>query len=203
MFSSAPLGIVKQRLGIDRVIYDEWVFGRDHSRVTWKKLDDLQFPLIVLPYVDTLTDIVFAGFNWERSSDGPHYRYVNDPASATLDDIKNECLFFYQPVIEVLCNAFLWGNKGQKDSCVQVKVFEGKNGRLLQVIDQGDGFDYGDVIKKFQAGEVFWHHQGNGSRTLASNPLVHLCYAHHGSSANLAVPFPDGIAYRSIGVKVA
>ena len=49
-------------------------------------------------------------------------------------------------------NAFLRGNKADRKKPIVVRVYEGMSGRVIQIEDQGDGFDYVAAVRNFRAG---------------------------------------------------
>ncbi len=193
MLTTAPLAVIHRSLGIDRILGDEHISGRDKSNVLWRSLDGLYFPLMNISYVDDLTEKMFADFEW-KADDSFSYG-----CQQSLEDIKQGFFLFHCPIAEVLINAFLWGNKADIEKNVQVQIFEGDNGRLLQVKDQGDGFDYRSLVNKVYRGEKYWQHAGNGMSKLQENPVVHAGYDHASTSVFLAVFFPEGVPVRSDG----
>jgi hypothetical protein len=63
------------------------------------------------------------------------------------------------------------GNGVKHGQCpVKCVVYIGRNLQaIITVQDSGHGFDYQDVINKFNKGQKYYHHHGCGTRSLAHN----------------------------------
>ena len=64
---------------------------------------------------------------------------------------------------------------------VKCVVYIAKSGQMLCVIkDKGHGFDYRDVIQKFNDKKVYYHHHGYGFRCYARNDRLLVDWKKHG-----------------------
>lgn len=63
---------------------------------------------------------------------------------------------------EIFTNAFLHGNLSSLEKQIQVRLDVGMKGSLLSIVDEGNGFDYREVLDKFRRGKKYFNYQGNG-----------------------------------------
>ena len=63
------------------------------------------------------------------------------------------------------------GNATKHGSCpVLCSIYIGLKNQMICVIeDSGKGFDYKEIIKKYESGQVYYHNRGCGTKRLAQN----------------------------------
>lgn len=87
-------------------------------------------------------------------------------------------------------NAFLRGNRGSDSLEVIVRVYQGSIGEVLQVIDEGEGFDYKSVVKRIMSGAGYAKGGGKGLRDIHGAP-VHAGYEGKGNVMNIAILYQN------------
>src|SRR5258708_36787458 len=66
---------------------------------------------------------------------------------------------------------------------IKCSVYIGKKKRMICVItDSGQGFDYKQMIKKYQAGEIYYKLHGYGTKCLAQNRYVQVDWEDEGKT---------------------
>ena len=106
--------------------------------------------------------------------------------------------FLLIPVSELLGNALIHGNSGAMHNApngdplksLSVKVFLAKNGLLVRVRNEGEGFDYKDVIDRFRNGREYASHVlgGNGMINF-DHPDLLVSYEDNGRTSNILYVF--------------
>jgi len=86
---------------------------------------------------------------------------------------------------ELVLNAGLWGNQNKIGSEIKLSFKYGYSGGVILVQDQGDGFDYKDIIAKRQRGENYARRNGGGMKRL-STPGFFASYHGSGNIVSLA-----------------
>ncbi len=92
----------------------------------------------------------------------------------------------WNAVAFALENAFLRGNKANPKLEVIVRVYEGLAGKVVQIIDSGDGFDYHNIVRRVYADEEYASGRGMGLRALSSSPVIG-GYEGKGNILNIAI----------------
>lgn len=87
-------------------------------------------------------------------------------------------------------NAFLRGNKASRDLDVIIRVYKGTIGEVVEIIDQGEGFNYRELVGKVLAGEKYETGTGKGLRIIKDAPVV-AGYEGAGSIMNIAVLYEN------------
>lgn len=74
------------------------------------------------------------------------------------------------------------GNAIKHGGCpVKCEIYIGNYHQMICVIkDSGKGFDYKDIIKKMNKGEVYYHYHGAGFRYYNRNKNLNVDWRHHG-----------------------
>jgi len=82
-------------------------------------------------------------------------------------------------------NAFLRGNKADLKRPIIVRVYDGVVGRVIQIENQGDGFDYVAAVQNFRAGGKSTG-SGKGFKVLDDAPVL-AGYQGKGNVINIVV----------------
>jgi anti-sigma regulatory factor (Ser/Thr protein kinase) len=83
-------------------------------------------------------------------------------------------------------NAFLRGNMGDPKKAIIIRVYEGLEGKVVQVEDLGKGFDYHSAIKNLRQGVDYATGSGRGLRALKDANLL-AGYEGKGNIINIVV----------------
>jgi hypothetical protein len=66
---------------------------------------------------------------------------------------------------------------------IKCKLYVGLSNQLVCIIkDSGDGFNYQEVIKKFNNNEKYYHYHGFGTRSYANNSYLITDWKNHGKT---------------------
>jgi hypothetical protein len=69
---------------------------------------------------------------------------------------------------------------------IKCKIYVGINQQMLCIIkNSGEKFDYKDVVAKYNAGQIYYHHHGNGMRSYANNSKLLVDLSHGGKQINM------------------
>ena len=86
-------------------------------------------------------------------------------------------------------NAFLRGNKAARNKPIVVRVYEGLQGKVIRIEDQGDGFDYVAAVRNFRlSGRSSG--SGKGFKVLNDSPVL-AGYEGKGNIINIVVMNKD------------
>ncbi|MBU0457228.1 MAG: hypothetical protein ABH824_02855 [Nanoarchaeota archaeon] len=84
-------------------------------------------------------------------------------------------------------NAFWRGNKNNPQLEVIVRIFLGKNGKIIQIKDSGNGFDYVKKIKLLKSGGNYASGLGRGLKALNKVDSISAGYQGKGNILNIVV----------------
>ncbi len=87
-------------------------------------------------------------------------------------------------------NAFLRGNKGSRNLDVIIRVYKGTLGEVVEIMDEGEGFNYRELVGKVLSGEKYETGTGKGLRTIKNAPVV-AGYEGTGSIMNIAILYEN------------
>lgn len=76
------------------------------------------------------------------------------------------------------------GNGMAHGECpVKCLIYLGSNRKMIMIItDSGKGFDYNDVVHKFEHGAVYYHHKGYGMRCYSRNTNLYVDWRNNGKT---------------------
>src|SRR3989344_4894936 len=142
-----------------------------------------------------------AGVSIGEALQHPHddFRFWINSPNKPLKDLycfiaESKYHFLHEPIFEMVANSVRHGNSGSIRNApngdplksLSIKVFEGNNGVVVRVRNEGTGFDYQAVLQKINLGNR--HSQnvlgGNGLRMLAQ-PYLFISYEDKGRAINL------------------
>ena len=86
---------------------------------------------------------------------------------------------------EALANAFCHGHRKRYDLPIAITAILGKNGVLVSITDQGQGFDVDDVLKRVATGQPYYHIAGNGMDRLAQSVNFQVFFDQGGRRCNI------------------
>jgi anti-sigma regulatory factor (Ser/Thr protein kinase) len=92
----------------------------------------------------------------------------------------------WESLMLALENAFLRGNGADSKLEVIVRVYEGLSGKVVRIIDSGNGFDYDDIVRKMDADENYAQGRGKGLRVINASSVI-AGYEGRGNVMNIAV----------------
>ncbi|MBI5393516.1 hypothetical protein HZA96_06630 [Candidatus Woesearchaeota archaeon] len=109
--------------------------------------------------------------------------------------LENNITFVYDFVAEMTANALRHGNKyslqpapnGDPLKSCSIKIFKGNNGLVFRVRNEGNGFNYQQMLDQFAEGKTHSANilGGNGTRIL-THPMIIVSYEDNGRTTNLA-----------------
>jgi len=76
------------------------------------------------------------------------------------------------PLKKAVGNAWKRGNQMHPDKWITVEVIVTKKGALIEVSDEGAGFDVRALLDKLRSGEKYYQHAGSGFRRFAKTDSV-------------------------------
>ena len=76
------------------------------------------------------------------------------------------------PLKKAVGNAYKRGNQMNPDKWITVEVVVTKKGALIEVSDEGAGFDVCAIVDKLRSGEKYYSHAGSGFRRFAKTDSV-------------------------------
>ncbi len=91
------------------------------------------------------------------------------------------------PIHELFSNALCWGNNNDTALSLEVKVYSTGDGRILQLHDQGQGFDVDATIAAFNSGDNYAMRHGGGFADFMTNLDFTLYFADNGSTSVMHV----------------
>lgn len=92
---------------------------------------------------------------------------------------------------EALSNAFCHGHQKDPQRPIQVKVFHGSKGLLVQIKDDGQGFYVKRVMNRYLTNKRYYCTAGNGFHLMASSPRFGVFYDRSGTAFHLLYLFND------------
>ncbi len=140
-----------------------------------------QIPLYDALFKATSPAITQKGERYLRESSQDHDRLM-----IRLGVSARKHAGIWESISLALENAFLRGNKADSKLEVVVRVYEGLAGKVVQIIDSGDGFDYHDVVRRVYAEEDYAQGRGKGLRTISWSPVI-AGYEGKGNVLNMAI----------------
>lgn len=90
---------------------------------------------------------------------------------------------------EAMSNAYLHGNKKNRDRKIEVRLAISNTGFGFSIKDEGSGFDFDEVMNQFSKGKPFFHVAGNGFKILNESEHIHSGFTEGGSRLNLVYFF--------------
>jgi hypothetical protein len=92
-------------------------------------------------------------------------------------------------ISEALSNAYCHAHKRDTTKPIFVKIFEGPDGILLNIVDSGKGFDYRAVVGKILKGKKHFNIAGNGLKRAFESERFGIFYNDQGNAFNLIYLF--------------
>jgi len=139
----------------------------------------------IVPAKQGVAQETLKGEIYQRES--PEY---HDALFVSLNISKSRHFLIWESISLALENAFLRGNKADPNQPVIVRVYEGLDGRVIQIIDSGEGFDYKGLIKQWKAGGKYAIGSGKGWRQLQAAQVL-AGYEGSGNIINIVVLYKD------------
>ncbi|PKN46813.1 MAG: hypothetical protein CVU59_04900 [Deltaproteobacteria bacterium HGW-Deltaproteobacteria-17] len=99
--------------------------------------------------------------------------------------LRNELVGSRGILSEVLSNAYCHGHRRKIHLPIEIGIFNGKTGLLIQVLDQGTGFHVPKVISGLQRGHGYFHNAGNGMRLMSDHADFEIFFDDEGRSCNI------------------
>ena len=101
------------------------------------------------------------------------YRYERILAAKLkflLEDFRYELIGEKGILCEALSNAYLHGHNRNPELPIHVRIYSGKAGALVRIVDSGKGFDIDQVIDWLQRGKRYFNRAGNGMMLMLTSP---------------------------------
>ncbi len=86
---------------------------------------------------------------------------------------------------EALSNAFYHGHRKDPDLPIEVNIFEGAKGVVVQIRDSGKGFDVKDTHNHYLMGKNYFHAAGNGFRIMVDSKRYGIFFDAFGTTFHL------------------
>lgn len=96
-------------------------------------------------------------------------------------------------ICEALSNAYYHGHQKDTSLPIYVKGFLGKKGLLLQIQDQGKGFDVSKLYESYRRGKAYFLIAGNGIRHMINSMTFAIFYENNGTAFQLLYFFDKKI----------
>lgn len=90
---------------------------------------------------------------------------------------------------EALSNAFSHGHRKDPFKAINLRVFLGKNGLMVEIKDDGKGFNVQDVYVSYQNKKPYFATAGNGIRLMAQSPHFGIFHHDRGRAFNMLYLF--------------
>ena len=88
-----------------------------------------------------------------------------------------------EAVKEAIVNAWWHGHK--KDTrTIEIDIYFGKKGYVFSITDQGEGFDFEETIRKFNAKEEYATRNGGGIKAYSSPGFI-TYFSNEGRTTNI------------------
>lgn len=94
---------------------------------------------------------------------------------------------------EALSNAFCHGHRKDPHLPIELRVFRGKKGLLVQIKDNGQGFYVEDVLNRYQKNKRYYCTAGNGFHLMASSTHFGIFYDRSGNIFHLLYLFDENL----------
>lgn len=140
----------------------------------------------IVPAVDGVFQEASGGERYWRES--PE---INDALFECLGLSREEYIAVWHSVSLGLENAFWRGNKSDPTLPVDVRAYRCRLGKVVQIQDFGEGFDYEKKIRDFLSGRPYAQGKGTGFRALHQEKLIKAGYEGEGNILNIAVLIPE------------
>ncbi len=88
-------------------------------------------------------------------------------------------------ICEALSNAFCHGHLKDKFRPIEITCQVGRKGLVLQIKDQGKGFDVQRLHRQYQAGKTYYQIAGNGLRHMFLSKNFGVFFTHSGAAFHL------------------
>ena len=106
---------------------------------------------------------------------------LNAALARRFDHVSSEHLFFdlLYPLKKAVGNGYKWGNRQDPEKKITVEVVTTPTGAVVAVTDEGEGFDYRDVLARFQSDKEYFTNGGSGFKQFKKTKSV-TSYADNG-----------------------
>lgn len=115
-----------------------------------------------------------------------------------IEELSNKKLSYSQEktlfgpggaVSEGLSNAFAHGHKKDPRKAIDIWVCVSRRGLGFTISDQGEGFDYQAILRRYQSGESFYLIAGNGFSNLYNSTELVASYTQAGTRLGILYLF--------------
>lgn len=108
-----------------------------------------------------------------------------------LKSLRHELIGETGILCEALANAYCHGHARDRQRPIHVQVHVGKQGLLISIADQGEGFNLRNLAAQYQRGTNYYHLAGNGLRGMIQSSHFGIFYTQAGRCFHLIYCF-DG-----------
>lgn len=133
----------------------------------------------------TQEQVTKTGERYYRES--PEY---HDALFAILHVSKRRHTAVWEAVSLALENAFLRGNKASIEAKVYVRVFQGNKGWVVQIENEGEGFDFREKFRAWESGKEVKQGSGRGWARLHASPVL-AGYEGKGNIMNIVILYEN------------
>lgn len=94
---------------------------------------------------------------------------------------------------EAFSNAFCHGHQKDPRRPIKLKVFQGRQGMLIQIADDGPGFYVKKVIRRYLNNQRYYSTAGNGIHLMAASKHFGIFFNRSGTNFHLLYLFDEGL----------